>query len=112
MKRTWEAAHLWREQAQAARAMADATRVMADAAAAVADALEQMAPPEEEAPFIPQRTAEPWLKKRQAASHIGVSTRLVEMRQVSDGLPMHRVHGLCLYRASELDAWLAERDAA
>lgn len=53
---------------------------------------------------------EPWLTKRQAATHLGRSTRWVELQAAEAGLPYAAVGGRNLYRASQLDAWVRERD--
>ena len=55
-------------------------------------------------------TSEPWLSKRQAAAHLGVSVRTIE-RWHHDGLPHTPIYGTNRYRACELDAW-ATRNAA
>jgi predicted DNA-binding transcriptional regulator AlpA len=52
--------------------------------------------------------AERWLNKRQAAQHLGVSTRWVETQQVDGDLPMYKVKGMCFYKASELDEWVRQ----
>jgi hypothetical protein len=54
---------------------------------------------------------EPWLTKKQAAAHLGRSTRWVELRMAEDGLPYRRVKRVCMYRRSELDAWVLDMDA-
>lgn len=56
--------------------------------------------------------AEPWLSKRQAAKHLGVSVSWVEKRAADSSLPFRRVAGVNLYRASELDAWVERMHAA
>lgn len=49
---------------------------------------------------------EPWLSKRQAAEHLGVTTRTIERWQRDAGLPVHHAGTRCRYRATELDRWL------
>lgn len=54
----------------------------------------------------PVAAREPWLTKRQAAEHLGVTTRTIERWQQSAGLPVHWAGTRCRYRASELDRWM------
>lgn len=49
---------------------------------------------------------ERWISKRQAAEHLGRSTRWLELCQRDDDLPYRKVKGVCMYRRSELDAWI------
>ncbi|WP_205696387.1 AlpA family transcriptional regulator [Conexibacter sp. SYSU D00693] len=53
---------------------------------------------------------EPWLDKRQAAAHLGVTTRTIENWQKHDGLPHAKspAGSQCFYRRTELDAWLRQ----
>lgn len=51
-------------------------------------------------------TVEPWLTKRQIATHLAVSVRTVERLR----LPCQRVGGQNRYRVSEVDAFLTGRD--
>jgi hypothetical protein len=62
-------------------------------------------------PILPP-APEPWLTKKQAATHLGRSTRWVELRMAEDGLPFRRVKRVCMYRRSELDAWVLDMDTA
>jgi hypothetical protein len=55
-------------------------------------------------------TSERWISKRQAAEHLGRSTRWMELCQRDDGLPHRKVKGVCMYRRSELDAWVIAMD--
>ena len=61
-------------------------------------------------PFArPVAAREPWLSKRQAAEHLGVTTRSIERWQRERGLPAHRAGTLCRYKASELDKWITSQ---
>lgn len=53
---------------------------------------------------------EPWLRKDQAATHLGVTPRTVTAWQQL-GLPFRHVGGTNLYKRSELDAWV-EREVS
>lgn len=57
------------------------------------------------------KRTEPLLNKRQAAEHLGMSTRWVEQQQREHGLPFRRCGGVCLYYASELNEWVEARHA-
>jgi excisionase family DNA binding protein len=59
--------------------------------------------------FPQRREAERWMTKLQAARHLGVSTRWVEMRARDAGLPSYMVGGMRRYKATELDAWVRGR---
>jgi predicted DNA-binding transcriptional regulator AlpA len=48
------------------------------------------------------------MTKRQVARYLSRSTRWIEMRQRDGGFPYRKVTGQCMYRASEIDAWIAE----
>jgi hypothetical protein len=48
---------------------------------------------------------EPWVTKRQLASHLQVTERWIEL-QHPDGLPHLRRGGIVRYRISEVDSWL------
>jgi hypothetical protein len=50
---------------------------------------------------------EPYMTKRQAATYLARSTRWVDLRMRDSGLPFRKVAGQCLYRASEIDAWVS-----
>lgn len=101
-----------------ARTLMRAVVVLADALTGLAAALEPYASaegsrgdaPSEKTPDAarPVSRSEPWLRKRLAARHLGVSVRWVEMRQADAGLPFYRVGGMNVYRASELDDWLRD----
>lgn len=55
---------------------------------------------------VPLRvSSEPWLRQRQAATYVGVSVATLR-RWHADGLAVHRVRGVALYRASELDRFV------
>lgn len=51
---------------------------------------------------------EPYMRQREAAAHLGVSVTTLR-RWHRQGLPVQRVGGVCLYRASDLDAWVRLR---
>lgn len=53
-----------------------------------------------------RREPEPWLNKRGAANHLGVSVSWVEKQAARSGLPSYLVGGMRRYRASELDQWV------
>jgi predicted DNA-binding transcriptional regulator AlpA len=48
---------------------------------------------------------EPWLTKRQLASHLGVSPRWLDDR-VAEGLPKRFLAGSNKFRLSEVEPWL------
>lgn len=50
-------------------------------------------------------SSEPWLRQRQAATYLGVSIATLR-RWHADGVVVHRVRGVALYRASELDRFV------
>lgn len=54
----------------------------------------------------PDHAREMWLTKRQAAEHLGVTTRTIERWQKHHELPVHRAGSRCRYKASELDRWV------
>jgi hypothetical protein len=56
-----------------------------------------------------RENAEPWLSKKQAAAHLGVTVRCITNWQ-RHGLPFHRCGGINLYGRSELDAWIARAE--
>jgi excisionase family DNA binding protein len=53
-----------------------------------------------------RQVAEPWLNKRGAANHLGMSVRWVESKVADAGLPSYLVGGARLFKASELDDWV------
>ena len=53
-----------------------------------------------------RREPEPWLNKRGAANHLGMSVRWVESKVADAGLPSYLVGGARLFKASELDDWV------
>jgi predicted DNA-binding transcriptional regulator AlpA len=53
---------------------------------------------------------EPWVTKAQVAEYLGRSTRWVELK-ARDGLPSQMIGGRRAYRLSEVEAWIAERNA-
>jgi hypothetical protein len=52
---------------------------------------------------------EPWLSKREIATHLRFSVRWVELR-VNEGMPCERWGGRLRFRASEVEAWLRGRN--
>jgi hypothetical protein len=54
---------------------------------------------------------EPWVTKRQLASHLQVTERWIEL-QHPDGLPHLRRGGIVRYRISEVDSWLLSSSRA
>lgn len=54
-----------------------------------------------------RRHGEPWLSKQQIATHLGFSTRWVELR-VKDGLPCMRMGGRLRFQASACESWLED----
>lgn len=51
---------------------------------------------------------EPWVTKRQLASHLQVTERWIEL-QHPHGLPHLRRGGIVRYRVSEVDSWLLSK---
>jgi predicted DNA-binding transcriptional regulator AlpA len=55
--------------------------------------------------------SESWLSKAQLAHRLGYSARWVNLR-MAEGMPHHKwTGGHVRFRASEVEAWLAERNA-
>jgi excisionase family DNA binding protein len=53
-----------------------------------------------------RQAPEPWLNKRGAANHLGMSVRWVEAKVADAGMPSYLVGGVRLFKASELDDWV------
>jgi phage terminase Nu1 subunit (DNA packaging protein) len=51
---------------------------------------------------------EPWVNKRQLASHLGRSTRWVEL-MVREGMPSQMIGGRRGFRLSAVERWIEER---
>jgi phage terminase Nu1 subunit (DNA packaging protein) len=51
---------------------------------------------------------EPWVNKRQLASHLGRSTRWVEL-MVKEGMPSQMIGGRRGFRLSAVERWIEER---
>jgi hypothetical protein len=60
-------------------------------------------------PFPKRSDWEPWLTKRQLSCVLGFGTRWIEYR-VSEGMPSTRIGGRCMFRLSEVEKWLENRD--
>jgi phage terminase Nu1 subunit (DNA packaging protein) len=62
-------------------------------------------------PF-PDRMAdrEPWVAKTQVAKRYGCSTKTIE-RWAKAGCPSRMEHGRRVFRLSEVETWLCEREA-
>jgi excisionase family DNA binding protein len=60
-------------------------------------------------PLPLRRGFEPWLSKQQLADYLGFSKRWVELK-VREGMPCHRWGKRLRCRASEVEAWLEERE--
>lgn len=58
--------------------------------------------------FPAWRSTEPWLSKRQIATHYGRSTRWIEL-MARQGMPSRMIGGRRAYRLSEVDVWLERR---
>lgn len=52
---------------------------------------------------------EPWLSKRQLATHLGFSVRWVEYR-VRDGMPHKMLGGRLRFQRSSVESWLEQRE--
>jgi hypothetical protein len=59
-------------------------------------------------PFPRRRGYEPWLSKKQVATHYGYSTRWVELR-MRDGMPSHARGGQRRFLLSEIESWFEGR---
>jgi predicted DNA-binding transcriptional regulator AlpA len=60
-------------------------------------------------PFPTRTDWEPWLTKKQLSAVLGFGTRWIEYR-VRDGMPSRRIGGRCMFRLSEVEEWLKERE--
>jgi hypothetical protein len=58
--------------------------------------------------LAPRAGFEPWLSKREIASHFGRSTRWVELR-MREGLPSKMIGGRRGFRLSDVEAWIDGR---
>jgi phage terminase Nu1 subunit (DNA packaging protein) len=61
-------------------------------------------------PFPKRSDWEPWLTKKQLSAILGFCTRWIEYR-VSDGMPVHKIGGRCMFRLSEVEEWLKKEQA-
>ena len=75
-------------------------------AALVAEWRDELAAIAAERPYGQTAATSPWLDRRAAAAHLGVSiSRLEKDRTV----PSHRWEGRVLYHRAELDEWLLSK---
>jgi excisionase family DNA binding protein len=87
-----------------------ASRALEELADLVADGLAERL-----AALVAASASEPWITLADAAEHLACKTqRIYDLvhRQRQSGIPVRREGGRLLFRRSELDEWLARRNAA
>lgn len=56
-------------------------------------------------------TAERWLTAKEAAAHLGYAVGTLYNKVAAKAIPFRKLGGQLRFRASELDAWVEERNA-